>query len=254
MSRNIGRDFMKMTQHQYLEPSDQTLQKPQPPLVKTVSGETRLPLPLPAEIDKGEVNLALPLQQAFEQRVSVRRYLNKELSQGQLSYLLWSTQGVRRIQGSVTTWRTVPSAGARHALETYLLINRVCGLEAGLYRFLPLEHQLAIVNLQPDMAEQVTAACLQQKFVRESAVTFIWTAAPYRMNWRYGERGYRYLHLDAGHVCQNLYLAAESLGAGVCAIAAFHDETLNAVLGVDGEAEFAIYAATVGMKLPAGRE
>ncbi|HWR40536.1 MAG TPA: SagB/ThcOx family dehydrogenase [Patescibacteria group bacterium] len=248
MTRKLGREFMRLTQYPYLEPADQVLEKPQPPLVKTVAGETHLVLPLPTEIDAGEVNLTLPLQQAIERRVSLRRYSGEALSLAQLSYLLWSTQGVRRIQGTAATLRTVPSAGARHALETYLLVNRVNGLEPGLYRFLPLEHQLAVVNLAPDMAEQVTDACLKQKFVRESAVTFIWTAVPYRMTWRYSERGYRYLHLDAGHVCQNLYLAAEALDAGVCAIAAFQDERLNEVLGVDGEGEFAIYVATVGRK------
>jgi SagB-type dehydrogenase family enzyme len=68
------------------------------------------------------------------------------------------------------------------------------------------------------------------------------------MKWRYGERGYRYMHLDAGHVCQNLYLSAESIDCGVCAIAAFQDEEINSVLGIDGEEEFVIYVATVGKK------
>ena len=84
--------------------------------------------------------------------------------------------------------------------------------------------------------------------VAASAVTFIWVAVVHRMAWRYGQRGYRYLHLDAGHACQNLYLAAESVGCGVCAIAAFDDEDVSRVLGLDGEDQFAIYVATVGKK------
>lgn len=86
--------------------------------------------------------------------------------------------------------------------------------------------------------------------VKNSAVTFFWAAVTYRMGWRYGERGYRYLFLDAGHVCQNLYLAAEAVGCGVCAIAAFEDDTLNQLLGLDGVEQFAVYVATAGRKIP----
>jgi SagB-type dehydrogenase family enzyme len=142
----------------------------------------------------------------------------------------------------------VPSAGARHAFETYLLVNNVEGLAPGLYRFLALSHQLAQVEVETGLADRITRACLDQSHVKRSAVTFFWSAVPYRMAWRYGERGYRYLHLDAGHVCQNLYLAAEVIGAGVCAIAAFDDEALNRLLGFDGEEQFVIYLATVGKR------
>ncbi|MFH1570318.1 MAG: SagB/ThcOx family dehydrogenase, partial [Gemmatimonadota bacterium] len=81
-----------------------------------------------------------------------------------------------------------------------------------------------------------------------SAVTFFWVAVPRRTTWRYVERGYRYLHLDAGHVCQNLYLAAESIGAGTCAIAAFDDDALIDILGLDPQEAFVIYLATVGKR------
>lgn len=94
----------------------------------------------------------------------------------------------------------------------------------------------------------MAAGCLNQPHILASAVTFLWTAVPDRMTWRYGERGYRYLHLDAGHVCQNLYLAASGVGCGVCAIAAFDDAAMNRLLGIDGERRFLIYAATVGKK------
>ncbi len=250
MSKGIGREFMELTQYRYLEPSDQVLKKPQPPL--EIEWDRSLPLielPLPQNITAGDVNVELWLQQAIERRQSVRDYGPEGISLAQLSYLLWSTQGVKKIIGNVAAMRTVPSAGARHALETYLLVNNVADLAPGLYRFLAIEHKLGAVSLAENIAELVTAACLQQKFVKECVATFVWVAVPYRMTWRYGERGYRYLHLDAGHVCQNLYLAAEAIGCGVCAIGAFRDEDLNAVLGLDGEKQFAIYAATVG-KLP----
>ena len=164
----------------------------------------------------------------------------------QLSYLLWCTQGVKEVFQGTATLRNVPSAGARHAFETYLLINNVDGITPGLYRFLILEHSLLSVSLDKDMADKITQACLNQTFIKSSAVTFLWIAVPDRMNWRYGERGYRYLYLDAGHVCQNLYISAESIDCGTCAIAAYTDDELNQILGLDGKEQFVIYLATVG--------
>ena len=102
------------------------------------------------------------------------------------------------------------------------------------------------VSLDKDIADKITKACLNQNLVKSSAVTFIWVAVPYRMNWRYGERGYRYLYLDAGHVCQNLYLSAESINCSTCAIAAYSDDELNQILELDGKEQFVIYLATVG--------
>jgi SagB-type dehydrogenase family enzyme len=146
------------------------------------------------------------------------------------------------------TLRTVPSAGARHAFETYVLANRVEGLQSGLYRYSALKHAITAVDLSADIAETMTAACLGQGMVGTSAVTVFWAAELERMYYRYGERGYRYLHLDAGHACQNLYLAAESVGCGACAIAAFGDEAVNEALGLDGENRFEVYIATVGKR------
>jgi SagB-type dehydrogenase family enzyme len=99
-----------------------------------------------------------------------------------------------------------------------------------------------------DIAEKVAHACLEQPQITNSAATFIWVAVVERMFWRYVERGYRYLHLDAGHVCQNLALGAEQIASGICPIAAFDDEALNTLLGLDGEELFAIYLASAGKK------
>ena len=141
---------------------------------------------------------------------------------------------------------TVPSAGARHALETCLSLHRVTGLEPGLYRYRALEHGLVPTRRAAWSPQAMAAACLEQSFVARSAVTFVWTAVRERMCFRYGERGYRYLFLDAGHACQNLYLAAEAIGCGACAIAAFSDDEVNRLLSLDGEERFALYLATVG--------
>ncbi|WP_406660401.1 SagB/ThcOx family dehydrogenase [Methanolobus sp. ZRKC3] len=240
----IGREFMEKTKFQYAERSDQSLGYPQPPLEKGAGGAEVIDLPEPAEVDVRKIDL----REAIEGRSSFRDFSQEALSLGELSYLLWCTQGVRELMGNAATLRNVPSAGARHSIETYMLINNVEGLEEGLYLFLPIEHKLAKIKTGPVVAENIMAACLDQNFIGTSAVTFIWTAVIYRMKWRYGERGYRYINLDAGHVCQNLYLSTQSIDCGVCAIGAFFDDELNAVLGVDGEDEFAIYIATLGKK------
>ena len=181
----------------------------------------------------------------------MRDYAPDSLTLQELSYLLWCTQGVSQAADRRHTLRTVPSAGARHAFETVLLVNRVEGLAPGLYRFLALDHALQNVPGSEEIAPFVAQACLGQPMLEKCAAAFIWTAVTERITWRYSQRGYRYLHLDAGHVCQNLYLAAESVQCGVCAIAAYDDEELNALLGLDGEEQFVIYLATVGRKMHA---
>lgn len=241
----IGRDFMARTRYAHLPAPDQQRNVPPPPLeVPRQASQAVRALPAPTEAAREPV----VLRELIEARRSVREYADEALSEAELSYLLWCTQGVKKAAAGRATFRTVPSAGARHAFETYLLANRVEGLLAGLYRYLAIGHELAEVSTEAGLAETITAACFDQRFVAASAVTFLWSAVAYRMTWRYSQRGYRYLHLDAGHVCQNLYLSAESIGCGVCAIAAFDDDALNAALGLDGEEQFAIYLAAVGRK------
>jgi SagB-type dehydrogenase family enzyme len=162
---------------------------------------------------------------------------------------LWATQGVKKTTSRPSTLRTVPSAGARHPFETFLLVNRVEDIKPGLYRFAALKHALLEVNQAEDVNQMITHACQDQEQVANSAVTFIWVAVLERMYWRYVERSYRYLFLDAGHVCQNLYLAAEAIHSGVCGIAAFDDELLNQAVGADGEDLFVVYAASLGKKI-----
>ena len=243
MPRGIGPEFIEKTQYQYLSVSDQRKGLPQPPLQEGYDPEDVLiDLPAPSEVQVR----ARELREAIETRSSVRRYAQRPLTFAELSYLLWCTQGVKQVEGAYATFRNVPSAGARHALETYILANRVEGLQPGLYRFLAIGHKLVQVSLEPGMANAITEACWGQRFVQQSAATFIWAAVMYRMTWRYGQRGYRYIHLDVGHACQNLYLAAESVDSGVCAIAAFVDQDMNRLLGLDGEERFVVYLATVG--------
>jgi SagB-type dehydrogenase family enzyme len=190
----------------------------------------------------------MALRQAIESRRSLRTYAAFPLSLDELSFLLWCTQGVKPESTDKFTLRTVPSAGARHAFETVLLINRVEGLAPGLYQYDAADHGLIAWKSPADIAAQVVEACLNQPMVDHCAAAFLWIAERTRMAWRYGERGVRYLFLDAGHVCQNLHLAAESIAAGACAVGAFSDDDLNGLLGLDGEDRFVVYMACVGKR------
>jgi len=244
MMSSIGKEFMERTKFLYLDRSDQSSNLPQPPLEMEYDASRQIKdLPAPENIKIRSFDL----REAIEDRRSIRRYSQEPVTIEELSYILWVTQGVVQVTPGVT-FRNVPSAGARHALETYLLINNVRDVPEGIYRFLAIEHKLVEINTQLGIADRVTEGCLGQDFIRKSAVTFVWVADAYRMKWRYGERGYRYLHLDAGHACQNLYLGAGSIDCGVCAIAAFSDDDMNDLLELDGVERFVIYVATMGKK------
>ena len=246
MTPSIGKEFMRLTRYTHLPPSAESQGLPQPPLELPFPPEARLiTLPQPKDLRLPGADLA----ETIVQRRSLRRYAEQALSLEELAYLLWLTQGVKKVTDRPATFRTVPSAGARHAFETYLLVNRVDGLEPGLYRYLALEHALILLDDDPGLTEAAYHAAHDQRMIETAAVNFLWVAVLERMAYRYGERGYRYLHLDAGHVCQNLYLAAESIQCGVVGIAAYDDEGMNSVLGLDGEELFVVYLAALGKKM-----
>jgi SagB-type dehydrogenase family enzyme len=244
MPDGIGAEFMRRTRHE-TGPSPSQRGLPARALEMPWDRQARR-VRLPG---RGEMTCApVDLTEAIERRRSRRQFSDAPLSLAELSYLLWCSQGVREVVDGRATLRTVPSAGARHALETVVLANRVEGLEAGLYRFVATRHELVAVDAPPNPAQRLADACLHQQFIARAAAGLIWVADAGRMTWRYRQRGYRYLHLDAGHVCQNLYLAAEAVGAAACAVGAFDDDALNRLLGLDGEACFVIYLAAVGKR------
>ena len=247
MKSTVGRTFIEKTCYPHLGESDQRLGLPQPPLAHRASVDAVIH-DLPEVPESLETNLV----ELIAKRRSLRSFGERMLTQQELAWLLWSTQGVVREIPGKATFRTVPSAGARHAFETILLINKVEGLEPGLYKYLALDHKLEQLSLDPGLTEAVCEGCLGQAFVRETAVTFLWVAEVQRMCWRYQERGYRYLLLDAGHLCQNLYLAAEAIDCGVCAIAAYDDDKLNQITSCDGVDQFVIYVAGLGPKADQG--
>lgn len=215
-----------------------------PPVQKAVpAGSGLVPLPAGREWSIPPCDL----QTAISGRESHRKFREDSLSLAELAFLLWASQGVREQLHEAAVLRTVPSAGCRHPFETYLAVNRVEGLEGGtIYRYLPLDNSLVVERTVENLPARLTAATRGQAFTGQAAVTFLWTVIPSRTEWRYAEASYKVIALDAGHLCQNLYMACEAIKAGTCAIAAYNQQLVDELLGVDGDEEFGIYIAPVG--------
>ena len=228
------------------EESDQRKGLPLPPIEKEVpKGAKLIDLISPDDFSIPDI----PLLQAINNRISRRKYTEESLTLEELSFLLWTTQGVKEVarEGRITM-RTVPSGGAMHPFETYLLINRVEGLQPGLYRYIATQHKLlpVITEKVGDFPEQINDICNHQTFVGKSAVVFIWTARPYRTEWRYREDSLKDILMSVGHICQNLYLAVEAIKSGTVAIVAYNQEKLDKFLQIDGWDEISLYVAPVG--------
>jgi len=245
--RNFLKDSLRKTID--FRTTDQYRGIPAPPM-QTETSDDDLTIELPPPVECRTALNDISLFAAVKQRQSVRRYLDSPLNLRELSWLTWATQGVRSTRQEAPFLRTVPSAGARHSFNTYLLVNRVESIPAGLYRYQPLHHCLVFIREIPDMALRISAATLGQRFIASGATVFVWTTVPYRMEWRYSLAAHRVILLDAGHVCQNLYLACEAADCGTCAVAAYDQEAMDSLLGVDGEEEFTIYLAPVGKYAP----
>lgn len=188
----------------------------------------------------------------IKDRRSTRLYSEDSISLEELSYLLWATQGITGTNKTGLTFRTVPCSGATHSFETYLFIMNVNGLEKGIYRYLPVEHKLLFMFALEDVDKKLDAITLVQPFVphfaKKAAVTFAWSTTPYRSEWKYDVSAHKKILIDIGHVCQNLYLAGESVNMGVCAIGIYDQEAVDNLFQLDGEEEFIIYLAAAGKK------
>lgn len=241
-----NRSFMRSTFAQSVhQVSDQARKVPYPPLQKPVFEGAAALIDLP-DPDQAELSAA-DLPRLLRERQSWRSYTREALSLAELSFLLFAAQGVLAEMGEgYASRRTVPSAGARHPYETYLAVNRVEGLAPGTYRYLPFSHQLLPLEETDRLPELLTAANLGQKFVGNAPVTLAWACIPYRAEWRYMEHAHKNMLLDAGHICQNLYLAATALGLGACAVGAYDQAAMDAIFDLDGEDEYIVYLAPVG--------
>ncbi len=190
---------------------------------------------------------AMSLDEVLRHRKSIRDFQDKPISKGQLSNLLWASTGTQRHEDGYT-FRTAPSAGALYPIETYVIANNVKELQAGLYHYSVRGHQLELLAPR-ELRRQIAEAALGQRMCEAASAVFIWSAVFERCKWKYGQRAYRYIYLDAGHIAENLSLAAVSLDLGTCEIGALFDDHVNAILGLDGNEESVICMAVVGVPL-----
>ena len=249
------RAFLKGTEWNKFQEFETDQQKglPRPDVQKPYSEDAVLfDLVSPDDFNLDKVSIT----EVIGSRRSHRQYSDKALTLKQLSFLLWATQGVRgKSPDGTRIYRNVPSGGNRHPIETYLSIHNVESLNPGLYRYLPLDHKLVLIKEDAEINEKVKSGSLHQNtlledgphfFIKEALVVFIWTGIPYRSEWRYTLAAAKLVALDAGHVCQNLHIAASAIGVGSCSIGAYDQREMDKLLDVDGEDEFVIYMSPVG--------
>lgn len=200
-------------------------------------------IPLPPPDDSGGADI----WDVLKRRRSVRSFQEEPIQAQELSQLLWAGQGITRETAQVG-FRTAPSAGALYPVETYLVVHDVSDVPAGVYHYAVVQHQLEqLADAREGDYRALTAqAALDQEIARRANVVFVWTAIVERAKWKYKQRAYRYIYLDAGHIAQNVALAAVALGLGSCQIAALYDDEANALLNVDGVEESVIYMTAVG--------
>jgi SagB-type dehydrogenase family enzyme len=183
-----------------------------------------------------------PLWETMKCRRSVRDFKDEPLSKAGLSQLLWAAQG---ITDPLSGFRTAPSAGALYPVETYLVVNFVEDVDPGVYHYAVETHELEQLR-KGDFRLQIARAALDQEMAYLANVVFVWTAVFERSKWKYKQRAYRYVCLDAGHIAQNVALAAVALNRESCQVGAFYDDEVNALVGVDGVEESVIYMTVVG--------
>jgi len=237
-SEKFARDFFEATSHERREMHAGEPIAPAPPFLSYENAE-RVALPeLKEEAGPG-------LWQAMAGRRSVRTFRDTSISLEQLTRLLWAAQGVTARSGECL-FRTTPSAGAHYPCETYVLVNRVEGLEPGSYHLCITDWTLEFIK-PGDLAADLVRAAMGQKFLGQAPVVLAWTAICGRVLWRYRERGIRYIFQDAGHIGQNVALAAVAMGLGCCAVGAYYDDEVAEVIGIDREREYPVYLNAVGV-------
>lgn len=242
MSDEPGREFQRETKHRRDRLVGRRMDWDRKPgTYKEYPNRPRTMLPEPGHPDTS-------LDELLRRRRSVRRFSREAVSMEELSYLLWACDGITRRERGYE-FRTAPSAGALYPVETYVTINNVEGAAPGIYHYSVKHHTLEQIR-KGHLGEETARAALDQGMCASAPLTFIWTAVFERSRWKYGERAYRYVYLDAGHRAQNLALAAVSLGLGSCQIAAAFDDEVNELLGVDGEEESVLYMSVVGRPEP----
>jgi SagB-type dehydrogenase family enzyme len=242
MTENIGDRFQKDTKYDRRKMAGGGLDwGNKPDIYKEYPDSNKIELPHP---ETSKLHGTMILNDVLKKRKSIRNFTRESLTLEQLSYLLWASTGIQREEMGYE-FRTAPSAGALYPIETYLIINYVKGIPNGVYHYNIKNHELEELE-QGEFGKEISFAALNQGMCSKAAVVFVHTALFQRSKWKYKQRGYRYIYIDAGHIGENLALAAVSLELGSCHIGAIFDDEANRIIGVDGEAESVIYLTVVG--------
>lgn len=196
------------------------------------------------KLDAIQTKGGMPLWEAINRRRSIRNFKSDPMTRNDLSQLLWATQGITH-ESVGFEFRAAPSAGALYPVETYLVIHNIEEIEPGIYHYDVQNHELEQLE-KGDFRESSARAALDQDMAFSANIVFIWTAVFQRSKWKYDQRAYRYIYLDAGHIAQNLALAAVSLNFGTCQIGALYDDEVNKLIGIDGDKESVVYMTVVG--------
>lgn len=204
------------------------------PLPNPLSGVIKLPQP----VYDGRTSL----EKAFELRRSLRQYKNAPIPLSDLSQLLWAAQGISGSGGR----RTAPSAGALYPLEVYIVAGNITGLSAGIYSYDPHKHELSRIA-EDDARSELSKAALGQSSIKNAPAVLVLSAVYERTTVKYGERSIRYVHMEAGHAAQNVYLQAAALNLGTVVIGAFDDDGIRKVLHMTVR-EHPLYLMPVGKK------
>lgn len=184
---------------------------------------------LPQPAYKGEISV----ERAIKERRTVRAFRPDSLSITQLSQLLWAAYGITDERKG---FRAAPSAGALYPLDIYAVVGKggVEVLAPGVYRYHPARHSLEVVG-KGDRRKDVAGAALWQMWIAKAPVIFVITAEYERITRKYGERGIRYAHIEVGHVGQNIFLQAGTLGLGAGIVGAFRDASVIKAIGAPSE-------------------
>lgn len=236
---HLGDEFQVGTKYHRMKMSEKGLDwSSQPEIYKEYPNSKKIELPKITALSD------LSLYAVLQKRKSVRDFKSMPISKEHLSYLLWASTGISRKQQGYE-FRTAPSAGALYPIETYISVKNIIGIDVGIYHYAIRKHSLELLK-KGDFSIDLAKAALDQEMCSMASVIFIWTAVFQRSKWKYEQRAYRYIYLDAGHIAENLALAATSINLGSCQIGALYDDEVNAVIGVDGTEESTIYMSVVG--------
>ena len=239
MEKNVGDDFQAETKYARNRSLGGNLDwSNKPEIYKSYPSSKTILLPNQFQVS------TISFNEILKERKSIRSFSSQPLSKNDLAFLLWASTGIQRTEHGYE-FRTTPSAGALYPIETYIAANNVEEIEQGLYHYNIKSHLIEEIKLG-NFGEKLARAALDQEMCADASVVFIWTAIFRRAKWKYSQRAYRYIYLDAGHIAQNLGLAVTNVGCGSCEVGAFFDDEINSLLGIDGTEESTVCLSVVG--------